>query len=122
MGMSTNRAALVPAPPTPSATHGTLSARPPVMGATSAGRYLVNIPAGPVVLTGDLTLPSRSQGLVLFAHGSGSGRHSPRNRFVARYFNDAMPALATLLVDLLTETEESVDHSTGHLRFDIELL
>ena len=58
--------------------------------------------------------------MVLFAHGSGSGRHSPRNRFVARQLRAA--GLATLLVDLLTEEEEAVDQYTGHLRFDIGLL
>jgi pimeloyl-ACP methyl ester carboxylesterase len=57
---------------------------------------------------------------VLFAHGSGSGRHSPRNRFVAGQLREAH--LATLLIDLLTENEESVDRFTGHLRFDIGLL
>jgi dienelactone hydrolase len=57
---------------------------------------------------------------VLFAHGSGSGRHSPRNRFVARQFRTA--GLATLLIDLLTEEEEAVDRHTAHLRFDIGLL
>ena len=58
--------------------------------------------------------------MVLFAHGTGSGRHSPRNRFVARQLREA--GLATLLIDLLTEEEEAVDRYTGHLRFDIGLL
>jgi len=58
--------------------------------------------------------------VVLFAHGSGSGRHSPRNRFVARKLRDA--GLATLLVDLLTAAEERADARTGHIRFDIPLL
>jgi putative phosphoribosyl transferase len=60
------------------------------------------------------------QGIVLFAHGSGSGRHSPRNRYVARVLQQA--GLGTLLFDLLTEEEERIDDQTGHLRFDIELL
>src|SRR5262249_49914122 len=61
-----------------------------------------------------------AQGVVLFAHGSGSSRLSPRNRFVAGVLNDAR--LATYLVDLLTEDEEEADRRTGQLRFDIELL
>jgi putative phosphoribosyl transferase len=72
------------------------------------------------VLDGDLTLPERAAGVVLFAHGSGSSRHSIRNRYVAEVLNDA--GLATLLLDLLTPEEESVDDRTAHLRFDIELL
>jgi hypothetical protein len=58
--------------------------------------------------------------VVLFAHGSGSSRHSSRNRYVARLLNEAR--LATLLIDLLTPDEETVDLRTGHLRFDIGLL
>ena len=81
---------------------------------------LVRIAAGPVSLEGDLSLPHGAYGLVLFAHGSGSSRHSPRNRYVARLLNDAN--LATLLVDLLTAQEEAIDSRTGHLRFDIGLL
>src|SRR5262249_22932054 len=71
-------------------------------------------------LQGNLTVPDGARGVVLFAHGSGSSRHSPRNRFVARSLNDA--GFATLLIDLLTEAEERVDARTGHLRFDIGLL
>jgi putative phosphoribosyl transferase len=80
----------------------------------------VRIPAGNVELDGDLTLPPDARGLVLFAHGSGSSRHSSRNRFVAAELNQA--GLATLLFDLLTLTEEQADARTGHLRFDIGLL
>jgi putative phosphoribosyl transferase len=80
----------------------------------------VRVTAGPVVLEGDLGVPEGAPGVVLFAHGSGSGRHSPRNRFVAAQLQEA--GLATLLVDLLTEEEEVADRYTGHLRFDIGLL
>jgi dienelactone hydrolase len=80
----------------------------------------VRVPAGTVTLEGDLTLPEGSLGVVLFAHGSGSSRHSPRNRRVAGLLNEAR--LATLLVDLLTADEEIADRRTGHLRFDIGLL
>jgi dienelactone hydrolase len=80
----------------------------------------VRVRAGPVTLEGNLGLPEGAGGVVLFAHGSGSGRHSPRNRFVARALRDA--GLATLLIDLLTEEEEQVDQHTAHLRFDIGLL
>src|SRR5262249_13854925 len=80
----------------------------------------VRVGAGPVNLEGNLVVPEAARGVVLFAHGSGSGRHSPRNRFVARQLNAA--GLATLLVDLLTEDEEAVDRYTGHRRFDIGLL
>lgn len=80
----------------------------------------VHVKSGPVTLEGNLVVPPRARGLVLFAHGSGSGRHSPRNRFVARQLNAA--GLGTLLVDLLTEEEETVDQCSAHLRFDIGLL
>jgi dienelactone hydrolase len=80
----------------------------------------VRIPAGAVTLHGDLAVPEGSQGIVLFAHGSGSSRRSPRNRYVARVLTDA--GLATLLMDLLTGDEERTDLRTGHLRFDIGLL
>jgi dienelactone hydrolase len=75
---------------------------------------------GPVTLEGNLGLPEGAGGVVLFAHGSGSSRHSPRNRHVARLLNEAK--LATLLVDLLTADEEAIDLRTAHLRFDIGLL
>ena len=80
----------------------------------------VHVAAGPVTLVGDLRLPRKARGRVLFAHGSGSGRGSPRNRHVARLLNAA--GLATLLVDLLTPDEEAVDRLTARLRFDIALL
>jgi putative phosphoribosyl transferase len=80
----------------------------------------VRVPAGPVTLEGNLTLPEQSRGIVLFAHGSGSSRHSPRNRYVARLLNEAK--LATLLIDLLTLHEEVIDARTAQLRFDIDLL
>ncbi len=73
-----------------------------------------------VSLSGDLTLPNDAHGIVVFAHGSGSGRHSPRNRYVAKILQEAH--LGTLLFDLLTEDEEMIDEQTRHLRFDIELL
>jgi len=77
---------------------------------------LVSIPAGEIALEGVLELPGRSNGVVLFAHGSGSGRHSPRNQYVAQELRDA--GLATLLLDLLT-AEEDRNRDT---RFDIDLL
>ena len=80
----------------------------------------IRFPAGQVMLDGSLTLPVRASGVVLFAHGSGSSRFSPRNNFVARVLNDA--GLGTLLFDLLTEHEEAIDLRTGRLRFDIALL
>jgi putative phosphoribosyl transferase len=80
----------------------------------------VRIPVGAVELEGNLGVPEGAAGVVLFAHGSGSGRHSPRNRYVARVLREA--GLATLLIDLLTREEEEVDLRTGYLRFDIGLL
>ena len=80
----------------------------------------MRVSAGPLVLQGDLNLPEAAPGLVLFAHGSGSSRFSPRNRHVARTLNRAR--LATLLIDLLTPEEEEIDLRTAHLRFDIGLL
>lgn len=85
-----------------------------------AGTTAVAIPVGDVVLEGDLVLPEHARGIVVFAHGSGSGRHSPRNQQVAAALNEA--AVGSLLVDLLTAREDKVDRSTGKLRFDIELL
>lgn len=80
----------------------------------------LHIPAGEVTLTGDLAIPENAQGLVLFAHGSGSGRQSPRNQAVAEVLRDV--GVATLLFDLLTPYEEAEDAYSGHLRFDIGLL
>ncbi|HVW07001.1 MAG TPA: dienelactone hydrolase family protein [Bryobacteraceae bacterium] len=77
----------------------------------------VTVPPG---LSGDLTIPEGATGIVLFAHGSGSSRLSPRNRYVASVLQKA--GLATLLIDLLTPEEERVDHVTAQLRFDIGLL
>ena len=80
----------------------------------------VHIHAGRAVLPGDLDIPENANALVLFAHGSGSSRHSPRNQFVARTLNDV--GLATLLFDLLTQEEEAIDTQTRELRFNIHLL
>ena len=80
----------------------------------------VQIRAGRAVLPGNLNIPKDANALVLFAHGSGSSRHSPRNQFVAHTLNDA--GLATLLFDLLTPREEAIDTQTRELRFDIRLL
>ncbi|PYL08702.1 MAG: hydrolase [Verrucomicrobia bacterium] len=80
----------------------------------------VRIPAEHATLDGELTIPRHATALVLFAHGSGSSRHSPRNQFVARTLNDA--GLATLLFDLLTQEEEAIDLQTGEHRFNIGLL
>ncbi len=80
----------------------------------------VQIPAGRAVLSGNLTIPENAMALVLFAHGSGSSRHSPRNQFVARTLNRA--GLGTLLFDLLTPEEEALDIHTREHRFNIDLL
>ena len=80
----------------------------------------VHIPIGRVTLTGDLIVPSEPDGIVVFAHGSGSSRTSPRNRSVADAF--VHDGLATLQFDLLTPEEEASERSTRHPRFDIELL
>lgn len=89
-------------------------------------RIPVAVPGGPgapadtLILEGECTVPGGAVGIVLFAHGSGSGRHSPRNRHVAEVLRRS--GLATLLFDLLTAREEAADAATGHLRFDIGLL
>ncbi len=80
----------------------------------------VMVPAGDVILDGDLGVPDGPRGVILFAHGSGSSRRSPRNRRVANYLRGA--GFATLLLDLLTPEEEHLDARTRHLRFDISLL
>jgi putative phosphoribosyl transferase len=80
----------------------------------------LQIPAGSVVLEADLALPDAARGVVLFAHGSGSSRHSPRNRYVAGELQRA--GLGTVLADLLTPAEEQLDARTAELRFDIGLL
>jgi putative phosphoribosyl transferase len=80
----------------------------------------VQIPAERARLEGTLSIPQNPQGIVLFAHGSGSSRHSPRNRATAQALYDA--SLAALLMDLLTPEEEEIDQQTRHLRFNINLL
>lgn len=80
----------------------------------------VEIPAGDIQLDGDMIIPVGAPGIVLFAHGSGSSRHSPRNQFVAHLIRKG--GIGTLLFDLLSREEESVDIYTRHLRFDIGLL
>ena len=80
----------------------------------------VHIHSGDVQLVGDVSIPDGAQGVVLFVHGSGSSRHSPRNQFVARTIREA--GVGTVLFDLLTKEEEAVDMHTAHLRFDIGLL
>ena len=90
-----------------------------MFGPTATDRG-VAIPTGGVELRGDLFVPEAAAGLVLFAHGSGSSRLSPRNRFVADALHES--ALGTLLIDLLTEEEEEAERYTRHLRFDIDLL
>ena len=85
-----------------------------------AKEELVKIPIGKVILEGNLNIPKNSKGIVLFAHGSGSSRFSPRNKYVADVLNKA--GIATLLIDLLTHEEEKIDDVTAHLRFDIDLL
>lgn len=87
--------------------------------AEAAERSVV-VGAGGVELEGDLAIPQGARGIVMFAHGSGSSRHSSRNRFVAEVLRDG--GLGTLLLDLLTPEEEQVDVRTRHLRFDIDLL
>lgn len=78
------------------------------------------IRAGGVTLEADVTVPDEARGAILFAHGTGSSRHSPRNRMVAGQLGDA--GFATVLADLLTAAEEEQDARTGDLRFDIGLL
>lgn len=80
----------------------------------------VQIKSGQIILHGNLLTPDHAEGLVAFAHGSGSSRHSPRNQYVARLLRDA--GLATLLFDLLTLEEEAEDLISGKMRFDIPLL
>src|SRR5918996_4227464 len=80
----------------------------------------VRIPVGSTELDGDLIIPSGAPGVVLFAHGSGSSRHSPRNQFVAQVIRES--GNGTLLFDLLTRAEEMEDNRTARLRFDIGLL
>ena len=81
------------------------------------GEREVQVEAGPVTLSGALVVPAEAQGIVLFAHGSGSSRHSPRNRYVAEQLREG--GMATLLMDLLTSPEEAEDLRTRELRFDV---
>jgi dienelactone hydrolase len=92
---------------------GTVQQRVPVTKEIS-----IDLPAGR--LGGALTVPDNATGVVLFAHGSGSSRHSPRNRYVAEVLQRA--GLATLLMDLLTQEEDAIDQYTRQYRFDIQLL
>ena len=80
----------------------------------------IDIPSSKIRLEGELKLPKGATGVVLFAHGSGSSRHSPRNQYVARVIREA--GVGTLLFDLLTKQEEAIDAYTCELRFDIEFL
>jgi dienelactone hydrolase len=80
----------------------------------------VHIPVANFELAGELVVPSNAKGIVIFAHGSGSSRLSPRNQYVAQVLQHAN--IATLLLDLLTKQEETIDSVTGHLRFDIPFL
>ena len=80
----------------------------------------ISVTAGKAKLAGTLAIPPQAGGMVLFAHGSGSSRHSPRNRYVAQFLQQAN--LATLLLDLFTTAEEHLDEQTAELRFDIDFL
>jgi dienelactone hydrolase len=80
----------------------------------------VQISVGPLLLNGELKIPEKATGIVLFAHGSGSSRLSPRNQYVANVIRDA--GVGTLLFDLLTRREEDIDNYTREFRFDINLL
>lgn len=85
-----------------------------------AQAQVLHIPVSGVTLNADLVVPVDAKGIVVFAHGSGSSRHSHRNQFVARVLQESQ--FATLLMDLLTTEEEHLDNQTRELRFDIELL
>ncbi|MCA3747868.1 MAG: dienelactone hydrolase family protein, partial [Rubrobacter sp.] len=85
-----------------------------------SGEETVRLDVGEGGIEGNLEVPPGAEGVVLFAHGSGSGRHSPRNRFVAQRLREA--GLGTFLIDLLTGQEEAEDLRTGLLRFDVGLL
>ena len=94
------------------------------MTSTAASRGVkageVQISVGETFLNGELKIPENATGIVLFAHGSGSSRHSPRNQYVARVIRES--GVGTLLFDLLTRQEEAVDNYTREFRFDIDLL
>jgi len=87
---------------------------------TGASEQILRLTLASATLEGVLRIPEGATGLVLFAHGSGSSRHSPRNRYVAQALNET--GLATLLIDLLTSAEEREDDRTARLRFNIHLL
>jgi putative phosphoribosyl transferase len=87
---------------------------------TPVASLLVHVPAGLATLHGDLSVPAAPRAVVLFAHGSGSSRHSPRNQAVAAYLQRR--GYATLLIDLLTDEEDAVDRLTSRFRFDIPRL
>ena len=87
---------------------------------SGSGERVVHLPVAGVELEGSLSVPEEALGVVLFAHGSGSSRLSPRNRFVAGVLQEA--GLATLLIDLLTVQEDYIDRQTGEFRFNIGLL
>jgi pimeloyl-ACP methyl ester carboxylesterase len=95
------------------------SPKAPLSGNFFWGKFMV-IPLEGVNLEGEVELAEKGRGLVLFAHGSGSSRHSPRNQFVARVLRES--GIGTLLFDLLTPQEEKAEAMTRHLRFDIGLL
>lgn len=90
------------------------------MNKTNTENRYVQILSSGVQLEGNIIIPEEAKGLVLFVHGSGSSRHSPRNQYVAQTLQEA--GLGTLLFDLLTPSEEEVDRQTRQLRFDIDLL
>jgi dienelactone hydrolase len=89
------------------------------MQAKKSETYRIPISSN-ITLEGSLSIPEQPRGVVLFVHGSGSSRFSPRNRHVARVLREA--SFATLLIDLLTKQEEDRDRYSGHLRFNIDLL
>ncbi len=90
------------------------------MNRTNTENRYIQILSGGVRLEGILSIPEDPKGIVLFVHGNGNSRHSPRNQYVAQTLQEA--GLATLLFDLLTPREEEIDQHTNHLRFDIGLL
>mgnify|MGYP006198314855 CR=1 FL=1 len=104
----------------PGASEALIHSRTRTRDARTITENEVLIRSGAIGLEGTLRLPQPADGLVVFAHGSGSTRFSARNRFVAEHLNEA--GLATLLFDLLTEAEQAIDEHTGELRFDIALL
>ena len=84
------------------------------------GGELVHVSVDSAVIEGNLSFPGSAEGIVLFAHGAGSSRHSPRNNFVAQALREG--GLATLLIDLLTSQEKEIDRRTRRIRFDIDRL